>query len=106
MQHDEFKDRIQNDGFAKTMDYYNISYVITRADRPDYPMYANFFSDNSLDSIVHDRTRVILSRIYPNRSYYNDLSIRERIIRQNEIQKYFVLEKRIGDYRFFRIIEP
>ena len=97
-----FKKDIKKLGFKKAMDKYNIKYLITFNENPDYQDFAQMFSDDYLETTEFDRGQIILNIIDPNKyKQYSDSSIREALVRQHKLEKNFTLEKEIGPYRFF-----
>jgi 4-amino-4-deoxy-L-arabinose transferase-like glycosyltransferase len=93
---------IKRNGFSKTMENYNIVYLITTRDTPRYERYANLFIDLNLETTSYRRSDIILSRLDSNYNYFSDFEIREKIIEENNIKNKFILEKQIGPFKIFR----
>jgi len=99
--HEEIINSVQKGGFGSTMDFYNISYLITKRDNPRYQRYVNIFTDKQLESVAYRRTDIIQSKLDPSYDYFSDSEIRDKLIRDLNIKEKFVLEKKIDLYRIF-----
>lgn len=97
-----FKSEVREFGFKETMDKYNIKYLITFNDEPEYEKYANIFSEDVLQRPSYRRTDLILSIVNSEKyEYFEDLEQREQIVEQYNLKEKFVLEKKIGNFKFF-----
>jgi 4-amino-4-deoxy-L-arabinose transferase-like glycosyltransferase len=101
----EVKNLIKEIGFSKTMERYNISYIVTTKEEPEYKRYVNLFTDEDLKSITYSRTDIILSKLGKNYQYFPDLDVRNELIEKYNIEDKFILEKEIGLYKFFRFVD-
>jgi 4-amino-4-deoxy-L-arabinose transferase-like glycosyltransferase len=101
----EVKNLIKEIGFSKTMEKYNISYIVTTKEEPEYERYINLFTDEDLKSITYSRTDIILSKLGNNYQYFPDLDVRNELIEKYNIEDKFILEKEIGLYKFFRFVD-
>jgi hypothetical protein len=98
------KNFIQKHGLKKTMESaYNIKYMIINQENPDYDKIANLFDiDDTLSSPGYRRGDYILSKIYDNKLYYPDTEKRSNLIEKFNIKDKFYLEKKVGDFWFYR----
>jgi len=101
----EIKKSIKETGFSKTMDKYNISYIVTALEEPEYERYVNLFTDEDLKPIIYNRTDIILSKLNSNYKYFPDLDVRNELIEKYNVKDKFVLEKEIGPYKFFKFVD-
>jgi 4-amino-4-deoxy-L-arabinose transferase-like glycosyltransferase len=99
---DEVRGSVNHIGFAATMRKYKIRYLLTPFPEPRYRDFAPLFEKTSLDRPSYFRTATILARINVRNpdieTQYEDL---DRIVREREIAKKFVLEKQVGKLRFY-----
>ncbi len=97
-----FKEKVRENGFKNTMNEYNIKYLITFNEQPEYEKYANIFSQEELKRPSYRRSDLILSIVNPEKyEYFEDIEQREKIVEEYNIEEKFVFEKQIGDFRFF-----
>ncbi len=99
--HYEIKKSIQLIGFEKTMEKYNISYLITTGGPPDYERLVNLFTEEALESTSYRRNDIIRSRLDKNYQYFSDKDIRGKIIEEKNIKEKFFLEEEIGPFKIF-----
>jgi len=99
--HKEIIKSTQEKGFGFTMNFYNISYLVTTRKAPRYERYVNLFTNENLDSVDYRRNDIILSKLDKNYNYFSDRDRRNELIEEYDIKNKFELEKQIGDYRFF-----
>jgi len=92
---------VQKIGFSKTMEKYNISYLVTLEKEPRYERYVSLFTEQELKSVSYRRSDIIKSRLYPDYEYFPDIDIRNKIIELQNIKDKFVLEREIGPYKLF-----
>lgn len=97
----EFKEYVRDIGFAEAMKKYNIKYLITTNKEPKYTDYANIFTDIELQSTSYRRSDIINDKLFEYYDYFSDQKLREKIINDYNVKDKFILEKQIGDYRFF-----
>lgn len=103
LEDENFKSEIREFGFKETMEKYSIKYLITFNEEPEYEKYVNIFSKDELQRPSYRRTDLILSIVNPEKyEYFDDLEQRERIVQEYKLKEKFVLEKEIGDFKFFR----
>jgi hypothetical protein len=99
---DEVRGSVNHIGFAATMRKYEIRYLLTPFPEPRYRDFAPLFEKTTLDRPSYFRTAKILARIKVRNpdieTQYEDL---DRIVREREIEKKFVLEKQVGKLRFY-----
>lgn len=100
---------IRKVGISETMDRFNISYLITRNETPDYSLYKPLFSTQDLDLIedsqkryISDRTSRILMATNKElpatpKDYQVDLELEESL----DISNHFRLIASFGPYRVF-----
>ena len=98
---EEIINSVQKKGFGFTMDFYNVSYLITKGNNPKYERYVNLFTNEKLKSVAYRRTDIILSELNPSYDYFSDSEIRNKLIDNLNIKEKFVLEKEIGVYKFY-----
>jgi hypothetical protein len=101
----EFKDRVAKKGLGNALHAYNVKYLITTIDKPEYDKFVNLFPDSigtpvELEDI---RESTILSQIDESYIFTNPDVTQE--IKRNDIEKYFQLETQIGMFRIFKISE-
>jgi len=101
----EIKNSIKEIGFSETMTKYNISYLLTTKEEPEYERYVNLFTDKKLKPITFNRTDIILSIIDGNYRYFPDLEERNELIKKYKIKNKFILERKIGPYSFFKFAD-
>lgn len=98
---EEIIDSIEEIGFSKTMDKYNVVYLITANTIPKYENYVNLFTRDDLDTISYRRSELVLLGIGQVEHYFSDIQTRKKIISENRIKEKFILEKEFGPYRVF-----
>ena len=101
-----FKEDVKELGFKQAMDKYNIKYLITFNEEPDYEKYANIFSQEELQRPSYRRSDLILSIVNPEKyEYFEDIEKRERIVEEENLKEKFVFEKQIGNFKFFTFVD-
>lgn len=101
----EIKNSIKEIGFSEAMKKYNISYIVTTKNTPEYERYVNLFADEELKSISYKRTDIILSKIENEYEELPDLEIRNELIEKYNLKDKFFLENQIGPYKFFKFVD-
>jgi hypothetical protein len=102
---EEFKSSVKEIGFIETMKKYKILYLITEEASADFTAFANSFSANNLEDNYLRRTDLILSSLYSNEEYFDDTSIRNKILSDNNIQDQFKLIRDFGQYKIYKLTE-
>ena len=99
----EIKESIKKVGFAKTMEKYNVFYLITTRETPIYEEYLGLFDDVSLPHEPTDSLRndLILAKLDPQRSQEPMPTKEVNLIDKYKIFDKFVLIKEIGQYKIF-----
>jgi hypothetical protein len=92
------------EGLKKAMDFYKVKYVVSVLDSIDYYIFANALSEERLIPSWPRRTDEILAKIDKNYDYYTDKDKREKTLKQYDIKRKVVLEKKIGDVRIYKFI--
>jgi hypothetical protein len=102
LEDENFKKDVRELGFKEAMDKYNIKYLITFHEEPEYEKFANIFSEKELLRPSYRRSDLILSMVRPEEyEYFKDIEEREFIIEEHNLKEKFVFEKQIGNFRFF-----
>ncbi|MBU1167483.1 hypothetical protein KKC60_03700, partial [Patescibacteria group bacterium] len=104
LEQQEFKDSVQNIGFAKSMDKYHIKYLILHKNEINYGDFVNIFLTENINSDLGSRTPTILSAISQGNSGDKSLETKKEAIEKLHLEDKFKLEKKIGDYYFFRFV--
>ena len=100
---EQFKENVKSIGFKDTMEKYNVKYLITSNNTPNYSSYAHIFTDEYLQTSEFDRGQIIQFVLDPIKySRFSDEEHRKEIVQRYDIENKFVFEKQIGVYRFFR----
>jgi 4-amino-4-deoxy-L-arabinose transferase-like glycosyltransferase len=98
-----FKKDVRDLGFKGALDKYNVKYLITQDDFPNYESYVHIFTEEYLESTEFNRGQIILHVLNPNKdTWYTDSKERQELVREYDLESKFVFEKEIGVYRFFR----
>ncbi|MBP7553723.1 MAG: glycosyltransferase family 39 protein [Spirochaetes bacterium] len=100
----EVRDMAAKDGLKCAMDFYKVKYVVSVLDSIDYYIFANALSEDDLMPSWPRRTDEILAKIDKNYDYYTDKDKREKTLKQFDIKRKVVLEKKIGDVRIYKFI--
>jgi len=100
----EVRDMAAKEGLKKAMDFYKVKYVVSVLDSIDYYIFANALSEERLIPSWPRRTDEILAKIDKNYDYYTDKDKREKTLKQYDIKRKVVLEKKIGDVRIYKFI--
>jgi hypothetical protein len=104
-ENENFKKDVQEIGFKNTMEKYNIKFVVTFNEEPDYIRYANIFSEEELLRPSYRRNDIILSTVRPQEfQYFEDEDVRKKIIEEYNVKDKFVFVKEIGVFRIFGFV--
>jgi hypothetical protein len=97
---DNVRQLIKDQGFYEAMGKYNIKYLITTQENPDFTKLTYLFTDET-DLNAYDRTKIIISGINSENYYDDKVYTLYEVIRPD---LYFELEKIFGRTKIYRIV--
>lgn len=100
---DELKKMVDEKGFSETMNSLGVKYLVSTRQDPDYSAFLPLFTNKIQQTSNYQRTNRILATLDPETyTFPTDLPLRQTLLNEVKIDKYFSFEKEVGGYYFYR----
>ena len=89
-------------GFREAMNKYQVRYFVTTDREVSYYKFANFFTQEELETNFSRRTDQVRAKIYDDIEYFSDMSERQQLVEEYSIPEKFIL---VHSSERFRVYE-